>query len=300
MVVPFHSPPGAARHPALDRPASGPTVRGQRSIEGTESNPGAVDPRRGEFRGLPKPDFPSSGSSRTMRALRDVFRRSLPMIRIPPRPLDGCLNDKRSLGVMLCGHGSRDALAVGEFAVAGPAARGAPARTSRSNTAISNSPRPVIRDGLDRLREGVTRILAVPGMLFAAGHAKNDIPSVLNTYAAEHGLRSTMAASSASISRCCAPPATASARRSRDRRATIAPARDAAGRRRPRRLRSRRQFQRRQGHAHAVGGHGLRLGRDRLFRRHLPAGRAGAASMRRGSATAASSSSPISCSPASW
>ena len=27
-------------------------------------------------------------------------------------------------------------------------------------------------------------ILAVPGMLFAAGHAKNDIPSVLNTYAA--------------------------------------------------------------------------------------------------------------------
>src|SRR3546814_18546740 len=28
--------------------------------------------------------------------------------------------------------------------------------------------------------------LAVPGMLFAAGHAKNDIPSVLNTYQAQH------------------------------------------------------------------------------------------------------------------
>ncbi len=28
------------------------------------------------------------------------------------------------------------------------------------------------------------RVLAVPGMLFAAGHAKNDIPSVLNTYQA--------------------------------------------------------------------------------------------------------------------
>src|SRR5690606_4877040 len=41
--------------------------------------------------------------------------------------------------------------------------------------------------GLDRLREqGVRRVLAVPGMLFAAGHAKNDIPSVLNTYAAAH------------------------------------------------------------------------------------------------------------------
>ncbi|MEX0860417.1 MAG: CbiX/SirB N-terminal domain-containing protein, partial [Cucumibacter sp.] len=29
---------------------------------------------------------------------------------------------------------------------------------------------------------------AVPGMLFAAGHAKNDIPSVLNTYAARHNV----------------------------------------------------------------------------------------------------------------
>ena len=46
----------------------------------------------------------------------------------------------------------------------------------------------IIRTGLDRLKEqGVTRVLAVPGMLFAAGHAKNDIPSVLNTYAAQHG-----------------------------------------------------------------------------------------------------------------
>jgi len=32
-------------------------------------------------------------------------------------------------------------------------------------------------------------VLAVPAMLFAAGHAKNDIPSVLNTFAAETGLR---------------------------------------------------------------------------------------------------------------
>lgn len=46
---------------------------------------------------------------------------------------------------------------------------------------------PIIKDGLDKLRaQGVTRVLAVPGMLFAAGHAKNDIPSVLNTYAAGH------------------------------------------------------------------------------------------------------------------
>ena len=37
--------------------------------------------------------------------------------------------------------------------------------------------------GLDKLRDaGVDHIVAVPGMLFAATHAKNDIPSVLTTY----------------------------------------------------------------------------------------------------------------------
>ena len=34
----------------------------------------------------------------------------------------------------------------------------------------------------------MTLVLAVPGMLFAAGHAKNDIPSVLNAYAAKHDI----------------------------------------------------------------------------------------------------------------
>jgi sirohydrochlorin cobaltochelatase len=37
--------------------------------------------------------------------------------------------------------------------------------------------------GLDSLRDaGVDSIIAVPGMLFAASHAKKDIPSVLTTY----------------------------------------------------------------------------------------------------------------------
>ncbi len=50
--------------------------------------------------------------------------------------------------------------------------------------------RPILGDGLDRLRaRGVDHVLAVPGMLFAAGHVKNDVPSVLNAYAAAHGIR---------------------------------------------------------------------------------------------------------------
>jgi len=42
---------------------------------------------------------------------------------------------------------------------------------------------------VDKLRNsGCERILAVPGMLFAAMHAKNDIPTVLNSYAAKHDI----------------------------------------------------------------------------------------------------------------
>lgn len=89
-------------------------------------------------------------------------------------------------GVMLCGHGSRNRHAVAQFAQLADALRerlpGVPLAYGYLEFAD-----PVIHAGLDSLRlQGVRRILAVPGMLFAAGHAKNDIPSVLNTYAARH------------------------------------------------------------------------------------------------------------------
>lgn len=90
------------------------------------------------------------------------------------------------IGVLVCGHGSRDPEAVGEFETI---ARGIAHRlpSYQVEYGFLEFARPVIRDGLDSLRAaGKTRILAVPGMLFAAGHAKNDIPSVLNTYATRH------------------------------------------------------------------------------------------------------------------
>ena len=90
------------------------------------------------------------------------------------------------IGVMVCGHGSRDDEAIGEFAsvAAGIAAR-LPQYPVRSG--FLEFARPVIRDGLEELRElGCDRILAIPGMLFAAGHVKNDVPSVLNEYVAGH------------------------------------------------------------------------------------------------------------------
>jgi sirohydrochlorin cobaltochelatase len=89
-------------------------------------------------------------------------------------------------GVMVCGHGSRDEGAVSEFA---SVAKGIAARLPQYQveSGFLEFATPIIRDGLDKLRKsGHNHILAVPGMLFAAGHAKNDIPSVLNRYAAEH------------------------------------------------------------------------------------------------------------------
>ena len=85
---------------------------------------------------------------------------------------------------MVCGHGSRDEGAVAEFEKLAVAIReradGIPVEYGFLEFAT-----PVIKEGLAALVEqGVTDVLAVPGMLFAAGHAKNDIPSVLNTWAA--------------------------------------------------------------------------------------------------------------------
>jgi len=87
---------------------------------------------------------------------------------------------------MVCGHGSRNQNAAREFSkvAAGLKARFSEIPVEYGYLEFCN---PVIHSGLDRLRDaGVTKVLAVPGMLFAAGHAKNDIPSVLNTYAAQN------------------------------------------------------------------------------------------------------------------
>jgi len=86
---------------------------------------------------------------------------------------------------MVCGHGSRDLEAITEFQTV---AAGIEARLPHYPVASGflEFARPIIRDGLEKLYgQGVRHILAIPGMLFAAGHVKNDIPSVLNTFAAQ-------------------------------------------------------------------------------------------------------------------
>lgn len=97
--------------------------------------------------------------------------------------------DNQKFGVLVCGHGSRSQAAVDEFSVVATHLKKSfpdwPVEYGYLEFA-----NPVINHALDALRkQGVTHVLAVPGMLFAAAHAKNDIPSVLNAYAAKHGIQ---------------------------------------------------------------------------------------------------------------
>ena len=89
-------------------------------------------------------------------------------------------------GLMICGHGSRDEGAVTQFnALAGHLKERLPEYDIESGFLEFASP--VLRTGLDKLKErGAERILCLPGMLFAAGHVKNDLPSEVNEFAAEN------------------------------------------------------------------------------------------------------------------
>ena len=97
-------------------------------------------------------------------------------------------SEGRKIGVLICGHGSRDLIAVSEFKEL----------ASKIKLRLPGIPfeygflefaRPIINDALDKLREqSVEKVIAIPAMLFAATHAKNDIPALLNKYKSETGL----------------------------------------------------------------------------------------------------------------
>jgi sirohydrochlorin cobaltochelatase len=89
-------------------------------------------------------------------------------------------------GVLICGHGSRDDDAVREFELLAAALR--PRFPDYDfATGYLEFARPNIHDGLAALvARGARRIYAVPGMLFAASHVKNDLPWEMNSFIAAH------------------------------------------------------------------------------------------------------------------
>ena len=89
--------------------------------------------------------------------------------------------------VLLCGHGSRDPEAVIEFEEAAASLRSRLASLAPGDfaTGYLEFARPTIGESLAALTaRGARRILAIPGMLFAASHVKNDLPWEMNSFTA--------------------------------------------------------------------------------------------------------------------
>jgi sirohydrochlorin cobaltochelatase len=85
-------------------------------------------------------------------------------------------------GIIICGHGSRAKIAEEEFSLLATGLRARFPHLEVEYGFLEYSS-PNIHMALDRLiAKGITNIYAVPGMLFSATHAQNDIPSVLITY----------------------------------------------------------------------------------------------------------------------
>ena len=88
--------------------------------------------------------------------------------------------------VLICGHGSRDPEAIAEFELVAAALRSRLPEFDFA-TGYLEFARPTIRDGLAGLvRRGARQILAIPGMLFAASHVKNDLPWEMNSFMADN------------------------------------------------------------------------------------------------------------------
>jgi sirohydrochlorin cobaltochelatase len=88
--------------------------------------------------------------------------------------------------VLICGHGSRDPEAIAEFELVAAALRPRLSDFAFA-TGYLEFARPTIRDGLVELTaRGARQILAIPGMLFAASHVKNDLPWEMNSFMADN------------------------------------------------------------------------------------------------------------------
>ena len=100
--------------------------------------------------------------------------------------LDSKLNNQ--VAILICGHGSRNKLAITEFQELTKFIQ-----KRYPNFLVEYGflefAKPSIVDALDKLKDlSIKKIIAIPAMLFAAGHVKNDIPSLLMNYSSKTGI----------------------------------------------------------------------------------------------------------------
>ena len=95
-------------------------------------------------------------------------------------------NSQSPPAVLLIGHGTRLAAGVAEFrALADELQQSLPDRTCLAG--FLELVEPSLSEALETLwRRGFRRVTALPALLMAAGHVKNDIPLILNAFQAEH------------------------------------------------------------------------------------------------------------------
>ena len=100
-------------------------------------------------------------------------------------------NNRKATGVLLVGHGTRDAIGRSEFLET--SMRVAQQVTMDVEPCFLELSSPTIGEALNQLVDrGCQQIVACPLLLFAAGHAKYDIPRVLRAVAPGHvALRQT-------------------------------------------------------------------------------------------------------------
>ena len=99
---------------------------------------------------------------------------------------DSKLNNQ--IAILICGHGSRNKLAIVEFQELTKFIQ-----KRYPNFLVEYGflefAKPSIVDALDKLKDlSVKKVIAIPAMLFAAGHVKNDIPSLLMNYSSKTGI----------------------------------------------------------------------------------------------------------------
>jgi len=100
--------------------------------------------------------------------------------------LDSKLNNQ--VAILICGHGSRNKLAITEFQELTKFIQ-----KRYPNFLVEYGflefAKPSLVDALDKLRVlSIKKVIAIPAMLFAAGHVKNDIPSLLMNYSSKTGI----------------------------------------------------------------------------------------------------------------
>jgi len=88
--------------------------------------------------------------------------------------------------LLIAGHGSRDADGIAEFLEMARHFRASHPGTA-VEVAFLEFARPTIQEGIDRLIAlGATSVIVLPGVLMAAGHAKNDMASEVRTARQRH------------------------------------------------------------------------------------------------------------------